>query len=60
MNEEFITIEVNAYGIKHSAILSESCEAKEFIEKCAMMAEAIGFNPQLVMEALHNSINIRI
>ena len=60
MSEDFIKIEVNGYGIKHSAMLPDSCDANDFIEICAMMAESLGFSPELVINALKESTNNRI
>jgi len=49
---EKILIEVTAFGIRHSSVLKSDATAEEFIENCCSMAEAIGFNPKLVREAL--------
>jgi len=47
-----ITLEVTAFGIKHSVILRSDASANEFIERCVLLAEAIRYPPQLVREAL--------
>lgn len=58
--ENKITISVKAYGISHSAVLSDECSADELIEICAMLAESIGFSPALVVEGLKNAIECRV
>lgn len=57
--ENKITISVKAYGISHSAVLSDECSADEFIEVCAKMAESIGFTSTLVIKGLEKSKKIR-
>jgi hypothetical protein len=47
-----IKIEVTAFGIRHSSILSTEATAEEFIEKCYLLAKAISYDPRLVREAL--------
>lgn len=47
-----IKIEVTAFGISHSSILSSEATAEEFIEKCYLLAEAISYDSKLVREAL--------
>lgn len=58
--ENKITISVKAYGISHSAVLSDECSADELIEIFAMLAESIGFSPALVIKGLESAIDSRI
>lgn len=52
-----IKIEVTAFGIHHSSILSSEATAEEFIEKCYLLAEAISYDPRLIREALQSVKN---
>ena len=58
--ESKIIITINAYGITHTAELSDECSADELIEICAMLAESIGFSPDLVIKGLESSIKLRL
>ena len=58
--ENKITISVKAYGISHSAVLSDECSADELIEICAMLAESIGFSPDLVVKGMDRAIECRL
>ena len=49
---EKITIEVTAFGIQHSSFLKSDAMAEEFIEKCYLLAEAVGYDPNLIRKAL--------
>lgn len=59
MNEDTITIEVDGYGIKHFAKMSDISDATEFIEACAKMAESVGYAPSKVIEALKVAADAR-
>ena len=58
--ESKIIITINAFGITHTAVLSDECSADELIETFSNLAESIGFSPTLVIEALENAKNSRI
>lgn len=47
-----ITIEVTAFGIRHSSVLRSDATAEEFIEKCYLLAAAISYDSSLIREAL--------
>lgn len=47
-----ITIEVTAFGIRHSSVLKSDASAEEFIEKCYLLAAAVSYDPSLIREAL--------
>lgn len=50
--EQRISLSVKSFGITHTAELPDYAQATEFIEACAMMAEAVGYAPTKVIEAL--------
>jgi len=45
-------ITIKAFDITHISAIEDTATAVEFIEKCALLAEAIGYSPGLVSEAL--------
>lgn len=47
-----IKIEVTAFGIRHSSVLRYDATPEEFIEKCYLLAEAVGYDHVLIREAL--------
>jgi len=47
-----MNITINAFDITHSIEIEDTAIAVEFIEKCTLLAEAVGYFPNLVSEAL--------
>lgn len=43
---------ITAFDITHSAEIEDTATAIEFIDKCALLAESVGYSPSLVSEAL--------
>lgn len=58
--ENTIAISIKAYGISHTAELSDECSAEELIEIFAMISESIGFSPKLVIKGLKKAIDNRL
>lgn len=57
--EQRISLTVRAFGITHSAELSEDCTAIEFIETFSNLAESVVFSPKLVIDGLKQAIELR-
>jgi hypothetical protein len=47
-----MNIIITAFDITHSAEIEDTATAVEFIEKCTLLAESVGYSPSMVSEAL--------
>lgn len=47
-----MNITITAFDITHSVEIEDTATAVEFIEKCTLLAESVGYSPSMVSEAL--------
>lgn len=47
-----MNIIITAFDITHSAEIEDTATAVEFIEKCTLLAESVGYSPSMVSKAL--------